>query len=145
MSLIYSYNGTPIAHNVAPSGINVPQRADMGEASFGGIPIEDPGATLTLFGHRPFVVDEDACDAQPRLFTGYVAQRDIGRSGENALIVGEDQRLHDTTIVDVNAIFGFRLISGVDGNRGAEPWGERRPLWPGPQCPRATLQTPPPA
>jgi hypothetical protein len=124
VSLVYSYDGTPITHKVAPSGIQITHRADMGEASFGGIPIEDPAASLTMVGHKTFTVEEDDC-AQPRLFTGWTTERDIGRDLDLGMFVGPDPRVHDTTIVDINAAFGFRQITGVDGNRPEETWAER--------------------
>jgi hypothetical protein len=124
VTLAYTYDGAPLTHDIAPSGISLPQRADMGEASFGGIPIEDPDADLTLLGHRPFIVEEDDC-SQPRLFTGYVTERGIGRSLDRGMFVGANPRLMDTTIVDSNSAFGFRQITGTDGNRPAETWGAR--------------------
>ena len=119
MALIYEYDGGAIAHNIAPSGISLTHRADMGEASFGGIPIEDPAASLTLVGHKTFTVEEDDC-AQPRLFTGWTTERGIGRDLDRGMFVGPNPRLHDTTIVDINAAFGFRQITGADGERPSE-------------------------
>jgi len=124
MSLIYEYDGGVITHNVAPSDIALTHRADMGEASFGGIPIEDPAASLTLVGHKTFTVEEDDC-AQPRLFTGWTTERGIGRDLDRGMFVGPNPRLHDTTIVDINAAFGFRQITGEDGNRPEETWQAR--------------------
>jgi hypothetical protein len=124
MSLIYTYDGSAISHKIEPSGISITERADMGEPSFGGVPIEDPAGSLTLLGHRPFIIEEDDC-AQPRLFTGWVTERGIGRSLDRGMFVGAEARLHDTTIVSCNALFSFRQISGVDGNRPDETWEER--------------------
>jgi len=124
MALIYTYDGGAITHKVAPSGISLTHRADMGEASFGGIPIEDPAASLTMVGHKTFTVEEDDC-AQPRLFTGWTTERGIGRDLDRGMFVGPNPRLHDTTIVDINAAFGFRQITGADGNRPDETWIER--------------------
>jgi hypothetical protein len=124
MSLAFDYNGAPLTHGVKPSTISITTRAENGEAEFGTIPIEDPDASLDLVGHKPFLVEDDDC-AQPRLFTGYVAQRDIGRSTERGLRGDEDQRLVEVSIVDCNAIAGFRPISGDDGNRPEETWDAR--------------------
>lgn len=124
MTLSYTYDGAGVMHKAAPTGLEIPTRAEMGEASFGGVPLEDPGATLTTLGHRPFTVVESAC-AQPRLFTGYVTERGIGRDLDRGMFVGEDARLHDVTIVDMNALFNFRVISETDGNRPEETWAER--------------------
>jgi len=124
MALIYKYNGGAITHKVAPSGISLTHRADMGEASFGGIPIEDPAGTLALVGHKPFTVEEDDC-SQPRLFTGWTTERGIGRDLDRGMFVGPNPRLHDTTIVDMQAAFGFRQITGEDGSRPEETWQAR--------------------
>jgi hypothetical protein len=124
VTLAYTYDGAALTHKVAPSGIDIPQRADMGEVSMGGIPIEDPAADLTMLGHRPFTVTESAC-AQPRLFTGWTAERGIGRSLDLGLFVGPSPRVHDATIIDLNALFGFRLVSGADAKRPEETWEAR--------------------
>jgi len=123
VTLSYTYDGAAITQKIAPSGINITHRAD-GDPSQGGLPIEDPAAALTMVGWKPVTVEESAC-SQPRLFTGFTMQRDIGRSVEGGLFVGEDARLQDLTIVDLNAIFGFRQITGSDGNRPAETWAAR--------------------
>jgi hypothetical protein len=123
MSLTYTYDGAAVTHNAAPSGLNVTHRAD-GEASFGGIPFEDPTATLVVVGHKLVTVEEDEC-AQPRLFTGFTTERGMGRSLDEGLFVGPNPRLVDMTVVDMNAALGFRQITGSDGNRPAETWADR--------------------
>jgi len=123
MALVYSIDGVPITQNVAPSGIEITHRAD-GDQSFGGIPIEDPAGALTIVGHRLFTVEEDEC-SQPRLFTGFTMQRDMGRAAEEGLLAGADPRLIDLSVVDMNAALAFRQITGADGNRGVETWAAR--------------------
>jgi hypothetical protein len=123
MTLAYTYNGAAVTHKAAPSGLEITQRAD-GEASFGGVPFEDPGATLAVVGHKLFTVEDDAC-AQPRLFTGFTTERGMGRSLDEGLFVGANPRLIDLTLVDMNAALGFRQITGADGNRPAETWAAR--------------------
>ena len=123
MSLTYTYDGVAVTHNAAPAGLNVTHRAD-GEASFGGIPFEDPTASLVVVGHKLVTVEEDEC-AQPRLFTGFTTERAMGRSVDEALFVGANPRLVDMTVVDMNAALGFRQITGSDGNRPAETWADR--------------------
>lgn len=124
MTLSYLCDGSALTHNVAPTTVSVTSAAEMGEAAQSGLVIEDPGADLVLLGHRPFVITEDAC-AQPRLFTGWTTERGIGRDVEAGLFVGSGARSHDVTIIDLNALFNFRLISGTDGNRPAETWNAR--------------------
>ena len=123
MAIIVTYDGTPISHDFDPAALNIGHRAEMGEETTGGIPLEDPDGTLTIVGHRPVTVEEDEC-AQPRLFTGWTATRDMGRKYEDALIVS-DARIVDTTIVDINEAFSFRQITGADGNRPQETWQAR--------------------
>jgi len=123
MSLTYTYDGTAVTHDAAPSGLNVTHRAD-GEASFGGIPFEDPTASLVVVGHKLVTVEEDEC-AQPRLFTGFTTERGMARSLDEGLFVGANPRLVDMTVVDMNAALGFRQITGSDGNRPAETWADR--------------------
>jgi hypothetical protein len=123
MTLAYTYNGAPLTHDIKPSGISLPQRAEGGEASFGGVAIEDFDASLVLVGHKPFIVEESAC-SQPRLFTGYTTQRDKGRHVQDGIIVGDDRRF-DLTTACSNIVFGLRLIHGTDGNRPEETWLER--------------------
>ncbi len=110
--------------DVQPSAINLPTRADNGEAAMGGVPVEDIDSTLDIVGHRPFYVLEPDC-SQPRLWSGWVQERGIGRSIDRGMFVGEDARIHDTTLIEYNAIFGFLQIGTADGIRPAETWGER--------------------
>ena len=127
MTLAYTYDGAAITQKIAPSGINITHRAD-GDPSQGGLPIEDPAAALTMVGWKPVTVEESECAAQPRLFTGFTMQRDIGRSLDEGLFVGEDARLQDLTVTCLNAIFGFRVITRTGaggGNRPAETWADR--------------------
>ena len=124
MSLVFTYDGAPLAFGVKPSRVDITARADMGEASFAGVDFEDAGAALTTVGHRPFVITETAC-SQPVLFTGWTTERGIGRSVPDALLTGPDQRLHDLTAVDINNAFMYRVIAGTDGNRPEEPWADR--------------------
>ena len=120
MSLEFTYDGAPLAADVKPSTVSLPQRAEGGEPSIGVIPIEEGDA---LTGHRPFIVEEDDC-AQPRLFTGWTVERDYARQAEGGLIVA-DQRLTDVNIVDCNAALNFRVIWDTDGNRPEETWQAR--------------------
>ena len=124
MTLVYYYDAAPLTHGVKPSAVNLPTRADNGEAAMGGVPVEDPDADLAIVGHRPFYVTETEC-AQPRLWTGWTQERGIGRAAERGLIGSEDARLHDMTIVEYNAVFGFLQCSGTDAKRPAETWKAR--------------------
>jgi hypothetical protein len=123
VTLSYTYDGGAVTHVAAPSALEITHRAD-GEASFGGVPFEDPTGTLAIVGHKLFTVEDDEC-AQPRLFTGFTTERGIGRDEDRGMFVGGLPRLVDVTLVDMNAALGFRQITGSDGNRPAETWAAR--------------------
>lgn len=124
MSLNVLIDGDPILEGIPPTSLTPTQRADSGEVGFGGFVIEDPSALVTTTGHRSLVIEETEC-SQPRLFTGYLTDRNIGRSADEAMIAGDDARLHSVEAVDLNAVFGLRIISGTDGNRPRETWTAR--------------------
>jgi hypothetical protein len=124
VSLTFDYDGSEITHGIAYDGVTLPTAAEQGEASFGAVPVQDPDGTFSVIGHRPFTVEESAC-SQPRLWTGWTTQRDYARSVERGLVGAEDPRLVDLSLVDLNALFGFRIIHGADGNRPDETWSER--------------------
>ena len=124
MTLSITYDGATIVHKVAPSGVNMPTRAEMGEAQFGGLPIEDPDATLALLGHRPVTIVESAC-SQTRLWTGWTTDRSQGRSVERGCSRATDARIVDTTLVELNALWNFRILRGSDAKRPSETWNAR--------------------
>jgi hypothetical protein len=124
MTLSATYDGAAITHKIAPTGYNMPTRAEMGEAEFGGLPIEDPDATLAMLGHRPVTIVESAC-SQTRLWTGWTKDRDQGRSLDRGMFVGDDARIVDTTIVELNALWNFRIMRGSDAKRPSETWAAR--------------------
>jgi hypothetical protein len=124
MTLTYTYDGAALTHDIAPTSVSLPSSAEKGEPSMGSLIVEDPGATLALRGHRPFVIEESAC-SQPRLWTGWTTERGSGRSLDDGQFVGASARIHDVTIVDLNALFNFRILSGTDANRPAETWNAR--------------------
>jgi hypothetical protein len=117
--LHFTYDGAPLGYDVPPTKISIPQRAELGEISMGSISPEDPTSALTLVGHRPIIIEELDC-AQPRLFTGWTVERNMGRSFEQTQFVGPDALIHDTTIVDLNAALNFRIITWTDGKRPEE-------------------------
>jgi hypothetical protein len=114
-----TYTGAAFAYNVPPTMVSIPQRAELGETSQGGFSPEDPTAALTLVGHRPIVIEELDC-SQPRLFTGWTVERNMGRSFEQTQLAGPDALVHDTSIEDLNAALRFRIITWTDGKRPEE-------------------------
>ncbi len=123
MSLSYTYNGAAFEGSVPPSSLSPTQMADGGQAAFGGLVVDDAAAEILTVGHKAFTVEESDC-SQPRLFTGWTTERDMARSVERGMIVGDD-RLHDVTLIDLNALFNFRQISGTAADRPEESWGDR--------------------
>ena len=124
MSLTVTVNGTAIVDAIPPSSIGAQHRAEDGDVGFGGFLVDDPGATITTTGHHSVVVEESAC-SQPRLFLGYLAERDISRSLDRGMIAGDDARAHEATTVDLNACFGFRIITTTGGKRPEESMEDR--------------------
>ena len=124
MTLTYTYDGSPLGFDIPPTKLNLPSRAEIGSIDIGGVSPEDPNAGLELVGWRPFYVEESAC-SQPRLFTGWVADRNTGRSFDQTQWVGPDERILDTTISGLNAVFGMRIIWDTDGKRPEETMDAR--------------------
>jgi len=125
MTLSYTYNGGAITHDIAPSTASIESVAEQGASAFSSFQADDPDADLELLGHRPAIIEESACAAQPRLFTGWTTERGVGRVVEAGLHGDETTRGVDVTLVDVDALFNFRLLSGTDAKRPAETWQER--------------------
>jgi hypothetical protein len=113
MSIVITVDGATLTHDVAPTSLQITQRAAKGEAAFGGLAIQDPGDTFAVNGHRPITI------------TGWITQRDYGRSLERGLFVGDDPRLVDMTIVDLNASFDFLVFHQDAANRPAEAIDDR--------------------
>jgi len=125
MTLSYLYNGSALTHDIAPSTASIESVAEQGASAFSSFQADDPDATLELLGHRPAIIEESACAAQPRLFTGWTTERGVGRVVEAGLHGDETTRGVDVTLVDVNALFNFRLLSGTDAKRPEETWQAR--------------------
>ncbi len=123
MSLSIVIDGEAIEEGIPPSSVAASTMADGGETGMGGMLIEDPNKALTLLGHRPVIIEETAC-SQPRLFTGWTATRGQKRAPQDALVVDEARSVEINTI-DLNALFGFRLLWGTSANRPEETWNAR--------------------
>jgi hypothetical protein len=124
VTLTYHYDGSVLSYSIPPTKLNLPNRAEIGSIDIGGVSPEDPTASLALQGWRPFYVEESAC-SQPRIFTGWIADRGTGRSFDQTQFIGPDERIHDTTISGLNTVFGMRIIWDTDGNRPAETMDAR--------------------
>jgi len=77
VTLTYTYNGSALGFDIPPTKALLPQRAEVGAVSQGGVSPEDPTAALTLVGWKSFVVEEFRL--QPaRHFTGWVLDWGLG-------------------------------------------------------------------
>lgn len=95
--------------------------ADKGSYASSGLSVDDPTGSLNLIGLKTVRVEETTATPQ-RIFTGYAADRTVERY--NSLVNGAARRW-DVSLVDINAIFGFRIVTGTDGKRPAETDIER--------------------
>jgi hypothetical protein len=123
MSIVITIDGVTAPATVAPSSISAAMMAALGEAAAGGFDVDDIAGWVST-GHKLVTIDETACTAQPRLFTGWIGPRSIGRNAERALLVG-DHRAHDVDVFDINAALDFIQLSGSTAKRPAETWTER--------------------
>lgn len=118
MALSILADGSQLAGRTAPSAVEATSRAEEATVGMASIPAEDPAADLVTTGHRPLSVSEDSCPSA-RLWTGWSADRGIGRAPDDGLLAGTGARLQSVAGVDLNAALGFRII-GADGQRPAE-------------------------
>ena len=125
MSLVVKVDGVTLT-TVQPSSVEAVTMADQGQAGFGGILLDDATAAQNIVGHKLVTIEETSC-SQPRIFTGWTTSRDVSRSLERGMFVGEDARIWDGTLVDSNALFSFRTIRGGTGagNRPEEAFTDR--------------------
>ena len=123
-NLVFTYDGADLTQGVPATKVSVPQRAELGSISMGSVSIEDPAGDLFTRGHRPIAIAELDC-IQPRLFTGWLVERNYRRSFEQTQLAGPNARIQDATIVDLNAAFAFQIITGTDGDRPDETIADR--------------------
>ena len=95
------------------------EHAFRGEVGLGGFDLDDPTASYDVVGLKQVLVSESTA-SPTRVFTGYTADRGLGR-GEEARAASE--RKWDVAVVDANTLLNDRLIEG--GGRPAETDVER--------------------
>lgn len=119
MSIIYKVNGVTLTNRVRllDEGGSFVTAANRGELGTGGVTIDDPGSTLTITGWQTFTVDDDEAFPDNRIFTGYIAERPVGRGGR--MVVGSD-RTHSCTILDLNALLHVHVLHANAAKRAAE-------------------------
>jgi hypothetical protein len=117
-SLRHYINGVEVS-----SAVEFGTVTDLTSAAFGGergggtVTVTDPTGALDLHGWHPYYVNEPACTAQPRIFTGFIAGKKISRGPEGPRGPG---RVWECSLNDLNAVFKLRAIRGTDGKRPSE-------------------------
>lgn len=103
------------------------EAAALGEAAVVGVRVDDPGAAYDFAGMKRWYAIEDACPAGDQLvWTGYINDQEISRgAGSGTLFPRGAGRRWDLQLEEVNAILGFRVVTGADGDRAAETAGAR--------------------
>ena len=119
MTATYTYDGSPIT-TARRAEISFTQVADHGGVGSGRLTIDDTAGTQDIVGQKDFVATQDDC-SMPTVFTGYVGQRTYSRKNERQ----GARREIDVELHDLNAMLGFRIIDGDDGNRPDETVDDR--------------------
>ena len=121
MTLFAYLAGIQVAYNRIRLRANGDQSIAMASAADGtsaeaGIVFDDPDSTMSVTGWQSCYVEETACTAAPRLFTGYVTGRTYRRGHYRT----DGGREIDTTIFDANVLLQVHRINGSDSDRPAE-------------------------
>lgn len=119
MTITYKVNGVAMTNRVRllDEGSGFVTAAERGAVGSGGVLIDDPASALTINGWQTFTIDDDEAFPEPRVFTGYIADRGIGRQGR--MRSGTD-RVHDCTVIDQNALLHTKVLHANAAKRGAE-------------------------
>jgi hypothetical protein len=119
MALFFNYGGSDLGTVAVRLGqiSGLQECADNGNYGSCGITIDDPAGALNLVGLKKFYVLESTC-SEPRLFSGYAAMRRVAR-GRDSFRTGA-ARTWDVDLIDLNGIFGQRLLLSNASNRPSE-------------------------
>lgn len=94
-------------------------RGQVGASSF---TLDDTAGSYTPPGQKAITVAESSA-SPTRMFTGYIAERKVSKG-----TMAPGQRQWAVTVEDLNVLIDDRVITGTDGNRGAET-DAARILW----------------
>ncbi len=88
--------------------------AELMTVGMSSLPLDDPDGTLgynndAIVGLKQFYVDESAVPGYSRMYTGYIADRRYSRGSAGRFLTGA-ARLIDVSLLDVNALAGFRVF-----------------------------------
>lgn len=103
--------------------------AEVGATGMCNIEIDDPLGDVghnsdAILGLKQFFVVEDACPpGDQRLWTGYILDRRY-RRGQDSLRLGAARKI-DVTLLDVNTLMTFRILTDPDVVRPPETVDER--------------------
>ena len=90
--------------------------AELGSLGTGGVTLDDPAGDLTFNGFSTFTVDDT--DATPtRVWTGYIADRGIGRGSRVFTGTG---RVYDCNLLDLNFLLKLVALRSNAAKRTAE-------------------------
>ncbi len=120
MSGTFTYDGATPLMRVREDDWRLAQSAHLGDTGMGSLKVDDTAGTVSIIGLKTLVYTESLVGAAP-VFSGYIANRTYGRDAERT----EAGREITVSTVDLNARFGFLIITGVDGDRPAETVGAR--------------------
>lgn len=122
MTQSHTYDGGAITTVRLPS-VSLTQSAELGAVGSSSLTIADDAGTIEIVGQKDWAVTESAA-TPTTLWSGFVASRRYERT--NAPPV-EASRNIEVTLVDLNAMLGFRGIRGVtsDVSRPAETVAQR--------------------
>lgn len=118
MALFWYYDGAGIGDLAIrlQTGFALTESAEAGVVATSNVDIDDPSGALSIVGLKTFRMLETAC-SWPRAFTGYIAERSIGRA--DSLLTGAARRW-SCSVVDANSALNFEVIRGAAANRPAE-------------------------
>lgn len=107
MSLHVYQNGVEIVSQAFIENLVIEESADRGTIATWSFPVDDPNGTQTLTAHYPITVIESASLFGQTVAYGFLTQRGVARSDTS---LTSNARAWSPTIVDLNAILGFKVI-----------------------------------
>ena len=119
MSIIYKINGVTLTNRVRlmEEGEGFVTAAERGSVATGGVMIDDDDASLTINGWQTFTVDDDEAFPYSRVFTGFIVERNLGRNSRYRTTTA---RVHDCSILDMNAYLHLHVLRANAAKRAAE-------------------------
>ena len=118
MALVHKIDGVDVSAAVEFGAITDLTTAGRGGERGGGkITVTDPTGSLDLRGWHSYTVDETDELLRPRLFTGRIGSKDIGRGAEGPIGVG---RVWECELEDVNVLAHMKVFRVAAAKRPPE-------------------------